>query len=231
MTLPNHRYESDRAPGFDRVKLWSPGPDEITREVLFATAACLSAAFSSGIWAETPVPMGDETDPQSAVGIITRLAEDTQLLLAMVDAEHSDPQVVCGCVIGTLLSQATVDAYGLRDYGARTGDALLAYIGLVPRAQQTKVYVSGDDYVIQGTTASSELFDAGRVHSLASLMFATWIRLPAIRTSPQIFIRSRLAIGPILHLAVRHGFQFCGKFDMNFRGQKQDRMVFRRQAV
>src|SRR5262245_12322100 len=65
--------------GWGRIKLWSPGPDEITRDVCDGAAACLSAAFSSGVWSETPMPLGDETDPHSAVGIIARLAEPVQL--------------------------------------------------------------------------------------------------------------------------------------------------------
>src|SRR5262245_5771764 len=59
--------------GRGRIKLWCPGPREITRDVCDGAAACLSTAFSSGGWSEIPMPMGDETDPQSAVGIIAGL--------------------------------------------------------------------------------------------------------------------------------------------------------------
>lgn len=219
-------------PGWGRIKLWSPGPDEITREVCSGVAACLSAAFSSGVWSETPMPVGDETDPHSAAGIIAGQAECLQLLLARFESEdkHNDDQEVLGCVVGTLLREPVLDAYGLREYGARPGDALLAYIGLVPAAQRTRVYVASDSS-IKAASHSSDLADGGCVHSLASLMFTRWMELPAIRSASCVFIRTRIVIGSIQHLAAKHDFQLCGSFDINFRGQKQDRMVFRRRIV
>jgi len=216
-------------PGWGRIKLWSPGPDEITREVCSGVAACLSAAFSSGVWSETPMPVGDETDPHSAAGIIAGQAECLQLLLARFESEdkHNDDQEILGCVVGTLLREPVLDAYGLREYGARPGDALLAYIGLVPAAQRTRVYVASDSS-IKAASHSSDLAGGGCVHSLASLMFTRWMELPAIRSASCVFIRTRIVIGSIQHLAAKHDFQLCGSFDINFRGQKQDRMVFRR---
>jgi hypothetical protein len=177
------------------------------------------------------MPVGDETDPHSAIGILAGMAEHVQLLLALFESEgkHNDDQKIWGCVIGTLLREALLDAYGLREYGARPGDALLAYIGLVPAAQRSRVYAASVS--VEAATNSSESPEGGCVHSLASPMFARWMELPAIRSAPCVFIRTRKVIGSILHLVAKNNFQPCGSFDMNYRGQKQDRMVFRRQTV
>jgi hypothetical protein len=219
-------------PRWGRIKLWSPEPDEITREVCSGAAACLSAAFSSGVWSETPMPVGDETDPDSAAGIIAGLAERLQLLLALFESEdtHNNSQEILGSVVGTLLREPILDTYGLRRYGAHPGDALLAYIGLVPAAQRSRVHVASDS-LIKAASHSSDSIDGGCVRSLASLMFTRWMELPAIRSASCVFIRTRIVIGSIQHLAAKHDFQLCGSFDINFRGQKQDRMVFRRRTV
>jgi hypothetical protein len=178
------------------------------------------------------MPVGDETDPHSAVGILAGLAEHMQLLLALFEGEgkRNDDQEIWGCVAGALLSESLLDAYGLREYGACPGDALLAYIGLVPAAQRSKVYAADVD-VLEAATNSSEVPESDCVHSLASLMFTRWMELSAVRSAPCIFIRTRKVIGSIRHLVAKNNFQPCGSFDMNYRGQKQDRMVFRRQAV
>jgi hypothetical protein len=178
------------------------------------------------------MPVGDETDPHSAVGIIAGLAEHVQLLLALFDSEakHRHGKEIRGCVIGTLLREPLLDAYGLREYGAHPGDALLAYIGLVPAAQRSRVYAASDS-VVEAATNSSKLPEGCCVHSLASLMFSRWMELPAVRSAPCVFIRTRKVIGPILHLVAKNNFQPCGSFDMNYRGHKQDRMVFRRHSV
>jgi hypothetical protein len=178
------------------------------------------------------MPVGDETDPHSAIGILAGLAEQVQLLLALFEGEgkHNDDREIWGCVIGTLLREPLLDAYGLREYGACPGDALLAYIGLVPAAQRSRVYAA-DISVIEAGANSSEMPESGCVRSLASLMFTRWMELSAIRSAPRVFIRTRKVIGPIQHLVAKNNFQPCGGFDMNYRGQKQDRMVFRRQTV
>jgi hypothetical protein len=177
------------------------------------------------------MPLGDKTDPHSATGIIAGLAECLQLLLARSESEdENDDQEVLGCIAGTLLREPDLDTYGLREYGAHPGDAFLAYVGLVPAAQRSKVYVASDS-LIKAAPHSSDLADGGCVHSLASLMFTRWMELPAIRSASRVFIRTRTVIGSIQHLAAKHDFQLCGSFDINFRGQKQDRMVFRRQTV
>jgi hypothetical protein len=61
------------------------------------------------------MPVGDETDPHSAAGIIAGQAGCLQLLLALFEREdkHNDDQEVLGCVVGTLLREPALDAYGL----------------------------------------------------------------------------------------------------------------------
>ncbi|WP_205853413.1 hypothetical protein, partial [Zhengella mangrovi] len=40
-----------------------------------------------------------------------------------------------GCVIGCVMDDRVITAYGLRRYAAAPGDGLLAFIGIVPDAQ------------------------------------------------------------------------------------------------
>jgi hypothetical protein len=121
-----------------------------------------------------------------------------------------------------------LDTYCLREYGARVGDSLLAYIGLAPEIQGSRLHRVNDSIFQCATRFPIPTRNVG-LHSLADLMFSTWLELPAIESAPFTFIRTRLVMSSIRHLANKHGFAFCGSFNLNFRGQRQERLVFKRQ--
>ena len=186
-------------------------------------ANCLVAAFSSGLWEQTPMPTGHADDPGSALGIINSLNPDPVVVAAC--ESHGGPvnsDEVVGCVLGAVLDDTMIETYGLGPYAAVPGDGLLAFIGIHPRAQGLRVLPDGGDSVkILGTTA------LGRSASLARLLFETWIDTPCIQRCPRVFIRTRRQIGPVLHLCRSLGFEYCGRFEIEFCKMRQERLVFR----
>ena len=169
----------------------------------------------------------DRSDPHSAYRIIAGLGEQTHLLIASTSCKEDTSRQVLGCVLGGILNRLLIDAYGLGPYGAQTGDGLLAYIGLRPVAQGSRAWFCRDDiFDVRQHQMSTQ--DPENGESLASLLFSKWLDLAAITSCSQVFIRTRATITPILHLASKYRFEYCGKFLIDFQGEQQERLVFKR---
>lgn len=180
----------------------------------FALAKCLSAAFSSGIWRNTPMPLGNPNakpiDPNSAQGVLSGLGKHSLAFAARAPQRKE----ILGCVVGCIMDAPTIDRYHLTSYGARPGDGLLAFIGVVPDAQ--------------GLRFQADKEQPGSTKSLARGLFEIWLSDASLATCPRLFIRTRRRIGPIRYLSQEHGFKLCGDFETDFRGQRQTRLVYRR---
>ncbi|MCB1909628.1 MAG: hypothetical protein KDH15_19885 [Rhodocyclaceae bacterium] len=192
-------------------------------------ARSLAAAFNSREWARSPMPIGDASDPHSARGIVAQLGADASILLA--SSTHGNEtlasQPVLGCVLGGVLDEALIAAYRLGPYGARCGDGLLAYIGVPPAFQGERLSpIGGDRFERRSGTRNAP--PDGEMVGLGSLLFSRWLDLPALRRCPTLFVRTRTTIKPILHLLAKHGFDFRGRFELDFRGERQDRLVYAR---
>jgi len=209
------------------LRLMTPDAWQLTTTWREPVAQCLAAAFSSGPWAETPMPVGSTADRNSARGILAELGVSAQALLATSATDSASPGSVLGCVIGSALDPKLIDHYGLEPYGARPGDALFAFIGVRPQIQGRRLHALPDGLHQIGNLDCRRYADRSGT-SLASLLFSNWLKLPAIRRCPRIFIRTREVLTPIQALAERNGFQYCGKFYVDFHGHRQDRMVYRR---
>ena len=208
------------------IQVWSPRPEQMQGPLGKATARCLATAFSSREWAATPMPMGDASDPHSARGIIAQLGKQAQVLIGNVIGDDHGRTVV-GCVLGAVLDRALVDAYGLASYGAQSGDALLAYIGVMPAAQGHRASVLSNN-IFRLSSRQSSPPSAREGQSLAALLFERWLELSAIECCPRVFVRTRKVLAPIIHLAEKNGFRYRGEFELDFQGERQDRIVFAR---
>lgn len=210
-----------------RVRLQSAhdicGRDELKN----AVATCLAAAFGSGVWASSPMPVGDDSEPDSAHGIISEFGENAQTLVAWNTDEN---RPLLGCVVGGVLDENLIAAYGLTGHGAKTGDGLLAYIGVPPSAQGCRLTRLRDNVFEILPNRNSQRHERGG-DSLAGLLFAQWLRLPAIDRCPHVFVRTREEIGSVIHLIEKNGFEYSGRLDLDFQGDKQDRLVYRRSAT
>ena len=210
-----------------RVRLWAPKLDQLHGLLHESVANCLAEAFSSREWTHTPMPVDDSSDSHSAYRIIAELGKQARVFIASTQSDNETSEQVLACVLGGILNELIIDTYGLAPYGARTGDGLLAYIGLRPAVQGSCALFQQDDiYELRHNQSSTRIKEAG--DSLASLLFTKWLEQPAIKSCPHVFIRTREVLAPILHLAAKHRFEFCGKFYLDFRGEKQDRMIFKR---
>jgi len=192
-------------------------------EAAAGLVSCLVTAFSSGIWEQTPMPIGHSEDPGSALGVINSLSPDPVVIAACEpNGSPVSSDEVVGCVLGAILDHTMIKTYGLEPYSAVPGDGLLAFIGIVPRAQGLRVLPDGGDSVrIAGTTP----VDGSA--SLARHLFETWIQTPCIQSCPRVFIRTREKIGPVMHLCKSLGFEYCGRFEIDFCNMRQERLVFR----
>lgn len=213
------------APRAHRVRVWAPTDSQLGGPLWNAIACTLSSAFSSREWVRAPMPIGDAADPHSAAGIMSALFGKGPLIVATTDVEPEHNPCVLGCVIGGMLDEALIDGYGLSPFGARTGDAILAYIGVAPSAQGLRGRIRNGEVIDVPAPAAGPPADS---KSLASFLFESWLRHPAVARCPSVFVRTRETIGPILHLAEKNGFAFQGQFELNFRGERQNRLVFRR---
>jgi len=214
------------ARGGNMIQVWSPRPEQMQGPLGEATANCLATAFSSGEWAATPMPLGDEADPHSARGIIAQLGKQAQALVANVVGDDHRRNVL-GCVLGAVLDRTLVDAYGLASYGAQGGDALLAYIGLMPAAQGRRASLLSNN-IFELSFRRSGLPSIHEGQGLAALLFERWLELSAIESCPRVFVRTRKVLAPIIHLAEKNGFRCRGEFELDFQGERQDRIVFAR---
>lgn len=170
------------------------------------------------------MPVGPHHDSNSALGIVNGLgARPVNLAARAATADDSSTGAVVGCVLGTILDDALIAQYGLVTFSAGSGDALLAFIGIVPEAQHVRVNGCGGE--------ESEVVPPGRRRgsiSLARHLFESWLGMTCVQNCPQIFIRTREQIASVLHLCSDNGFAYCGRFDLHFRGTVQERLVFRR---
>jgi hypothetical protein len=210
---------------FERVTLFTP---EIRAgATALEVATCLSRAFSSGSWATSPMPIGSHDDSNSALGIVNGLgARPVNLAARAIVADGSSKGAVVGCVLGAILDDEVIARYGLASFSAASGDALLAFIGIVPEAQRIRVSGRGG--------GTSKVVPPGRRRrsiSLARHLFESWLGRTSVQNCPQIFIRTREQIAPVLHLCSDNGFAYCGRFDLHFRGTVQERLVFRRSTA
>jgi len=199
-------------------------PDFDARGEALQIARCLSKAFSSGLWEASPMPLGSPEDPNSALGIVNGLGSCPLALAAYrsgADAPRSREAI--GCVLGAVLNDEVIARYGLAPFSAMSGDALLAFIGIVPEAQKTRINGRGGDETAVVRTPRPQ-----RSISLARHMFESWLGMTGLRDCRQIFIRTRKQITPILRLCDENGFSYCGRFDLPYRGTVQERLVFRR---
>lgn len=203
---------------YRRVRLWSTSHAGIGGETAEAIATCLARAFSAGLWATTPLPVGDCHDRHSARGILAEMGERARVL-AVSDVD--DGTSVLGCVVGVVLDGGLIASYGLGDFGADAGDGLLAYIGIVPEAQGARVAPLQDD-------TFEVRWGPSRNPSLASLLFEGWLALPTVSACPNVFVRTRKSIKPVLYLLDKNGFSYRGGFRLSFRGVRQSRLVFGR---
>lgn len=164
------------------------------------------------------MPLGDLRDRHSARGIIAELGDRAQVLAA---SDPEDGTSVLGCVVGVVLDKDLIDSYCLSEFGAHSGDGLLAYIGILPEVQGGRATRLQDDIfeVRRGPSADP---------SLANLLFERWLELPEISVCPNLFVRTRRSIEPVLYLLNKHGFSYRGEFQLSFRGMSQTRMVFGR---
>lgn len=211
-----------------RVRVWDPSPVELAGPLWNAVACTLSSAFSSREWVRAPMPVGNPEDPHSAVGIMSSLFGKGPLIVATTDAEPGQDQRVLGCVLGGTLDESLITSYGLSPYGARVGDAILAYIGVAPAAQGVRGQLH-DDGTIEVPARATGPRNGSK--SVASCLFERWLKHPDVARCPSVFVRTRETIGPILHLAEKNGFAFQGQFELEFQGERQNRLVFRRSQV
>lgn len=212
----------------DEIRLWSPATLRADGPLGLAVADCLAAAFGSGVWARTPMPVGGRSDPHSARGVVAELGPRARALVASVDDERPREEAnVLGCVVGGVLDEALISAYGLGPYGARGGDGLLAYIGVRPAAQRVRVLPRADDRFDPAPPADRPWMKPAGV-SLAGLLFSRWLGLPAIERCPRVFVRTRSVLPQIQHLATKNGFEYQGRFELEFQGERQDRMIYTR---
>jgi len=211
---------------YSRIRIWCPTPRQLRRTLWVEVASTLSSAFSSQGWEATPMPVGDATDPNSALGIMAELCTEGPTVLASTEGNAARGAEVLGCVLGGVLNDSLIERFGLRPYGACRGDGLLAFIGVAPTVQGARGYLRTGN-VIEDLGPSSSRPPVGSV-SLASALFSNWLALPAISSRRAVFIRTREVIRPILHLAGKHGFVYQGRMHQDFRGSIQERLVFRR---
>ncbi len=226
------RATADRSSATDNVELWSPGATAMSDELRDRIATCLACAFSSRQWERSPMPLGDTSDPQSARGIVAQWGPNASILLASRPA-HPDPAVrgqLLGCVVGGILDPDLIDAYGLQPFGASRGDGLLAYIGVSPAHQGTRLLSCGPSRYSRLPAAEAER-PGHRGRSLAGLLFSSWLMLPDIRRTGRQFVRTRRSIEPILHLLLAHDFAYRGQFRVEFRGEGQERLVYSRRET
>ena len=208
-----------------RVRVWAPSDAEICGPLWNGIACTLSSAFSSREWVRAPMPIGDAADPHSAAGIMSALFDKGPLIVATMDDEREQSQCVLGCVLGGTLDESLIEDYGLAPYGAQPGDAILAYIGVAPSVQGLRGRVRNEEHFEVPARATGAREDS---KSLASFLFERWLRHPSVARCPSVFVRTRETIEPILHLAEKNGFAFQGQFELDFRGERQNRLVFRR---
>lgn len=211
------------------MTLSSPRPGDIEGSLEEAIVRCLAAAFGSGVWAKAPMPFGNASDPHSARGIVAQLKARALVLVASATilAEAGERRRVIGCVLGGVLDEGLIDAYRLSAFGAKAGDALLAYIGVEPACQGKRALPLSDR---RFAMRSRRLAPASRNggESVAGTLFSRWLALPGVAARPRVFVRTRSVLRPVLHLIDRHGFGLRGKFELDFHGERQERLVFAR---
>lgn len=207
---------------FGRVAVFAP--DLRAREAELEIARCLSKAFSSGLWKASPMPVGPLEDPNSALGIVNGLGPRPVALAARTRARGEERAgELIGCVLGAVLNDEVIARYGLRPFSAVPGDALLAFIGIVPGAQHVRVNGRTRDEckVVHGASQHRSV-------SLARHLFESWLAMQNLHHCPHTFIRTRQQITPILGLCDGNRFSYCGRFELNLHGAVQERLVFRR---
>lgn len=206
----------------ERVGLFAP--DLGAAGAALEIATCLSKAFSSGLWTASPMPIGPLEDPDSALGVVNGLGPRPVALAARTRAEgggHAGELI--GCVLGAVLDDEVIARYGLGPFSAAPGDALLAFIGIVPEAQHVRLVGRGREECKVVRAAAQR-----RSISLARHLFESWLGMQNLHHCPQTFIRTREQITPILGLCDGNGFSYCGRFELNLHGAVQERLVFRR---
>jgi len=209
------------------IRIWIPDTLPAECSLGHAVADCLAAAFGSGVWARSPMPVGDRSTPHSARGILAELGAGTQILLASTDDHrpHNESDVL-GCVLGSVLDEELIRAYGLGSFGAQCGDGLLAFIGLHPAAQGTRVIPRANNCFDLAPAADHPVKSGGI--SLASLLFSCWLELPEVTRCRRVYVRTRSVLPKIQHLAAKSGFVYQGRFELEFQGERQDRIVYSR---
>lgn len=213
-----------------RIRVWSPGHDQLSAGLENAVATALSSAFSSRDWQCSPMPIGNASDPHSALGIMSQLG-DGLLLIATPDVKAGPVSEVLGCVLGGVLCEPLIEGYGLGKFGARSGDAILAYIGVAPLAQGTRGILRNDGHPGEVVLDAGYQGGSEMAVSLASVLFSEWLELPGVSSCPTVYVRTRETIGAILHLLERHDFEYQGQFELEFRGTPQARLVYRRRNM
>jgi len=61
-------------------------------------------------------------------------------------------------------------------------------------------------------------------------LFSGWLAQPVVGACPAVFVRTRKVLQPIIHMATDNGFEYTGGFTIDFHGERQDRIVFRRES-
>ena len=212
-----------------RMTLSSPEASEIKGPVEDAIVQCLAAAFGSGVWAQTPMPIGDAADPHSARGIVTQLGARARVLVASTDSPGGPVRNdrFIGCVLGCVLDKDLIDLYRLNEFDAEAGDALLAYIGIEPANQGCRALpLSGSRFAVRPPPSDTAMEQRGE--SLAGVLFSRWLALPNVAACPRVFVRTRSVLRPVVHMIKKNGFDYRGKFYLDFHGKRQHRLVFAR---
>lgn len=172
------------------------------------------------------MPVFDDADHHCAHRIISDFGDNAQILVASSDGEG---EPLLGCVLGGILDAELIAAYRLAGFGARAGDGVLAYIAVPPAAQGSRVVHLSDDVFEVHPARIGGRWRKGS--SLAGALFAGWLANPAVAQCPRVFVRTREVIRPVLHLIEKNGFEYRGRFELEFRGERQDRLVFGRSNV
>ncbi len=123
------------------------------------------------------------------------------------------------------MDDEVIDRYRLASFHAKSGDGLLAFIGIVPEAQRTRI-VAGDGESAKVAGASEQQ----TATSLARHLFASWLAMEHLGECRNIFVRTRRKIAPVLHLCDKFEFSYRGSVELQFRGNVQERLVFCRKG-
>ncbi len=189
---------------------------QLSDKVYDAVANCFAIAFRSGIWSQTPIERGDATSQETVDGILASLGSQQ---FRVVVATHD--QQIQGFALEGLLCDELIEKYGLGEYGANPGDGLLPFAGLTPELQKCRIDPSTDSDRYRVVTGTKGV-------SLYGQLFSQRVKQLTAEGCQRLFIRTRKELTAVQRQAQENDFLLVGTFDVTFKGQRQDRMIYRR---